>query len=173
MAESPAREPAVKSGGQSRGITKKGHQRGQRSSASRLSLGLIIFMKWVAFLFTLFIIAVIVFADLGILPRFLGWAYNYPNGDKVGHFVLFGLLNFFLTLAFTRSLPNGSRGRVALSTGLILTSLIILEEFSQQWFSSRSFDLIDLLMGCIGVTVGGFVALKINQWRQGQALAQK
>jgi VanZ family protein len=136
-------------------------------------------MKWVTFLFTLFILAVIVFADLGILPKFLGWAYDFPNGDKVGHFILFGLLNFFLTLTFTRPRHNWTpstrspqnhwdysgqrRERVALSISLALSLLIAVEEFSQLWFSARSFDLIDLLMSFVGVAVGGWIAFKINR----------
>jgi VanZ family protein len=120
------------------------------------------FMKWVAFLFTLFIIAVVITADLGILPRYLAPVYDFPNGDKVGHFVLFGLLDFFPTLAFARSLENSARRRVALTTGLILTVFIAVEEFSQGFFATRTFDLGDLLASCLGVALGGVLALRIR-----------
>ncbi len=120
-------------------------------------------MKWITFLFALFILAVIVLADLGILPHFLSIVYDFPNGDKVGHFILFGLLGFLLTFTFTRSLPNRTRALVALSIGLILMLLIALEEISQMFVSTRTFDLIDLLASYVGVVLGGFIALKIKE----------
>ena len=46
-------------------------------------------MKYLAVLFTLFIIAIIVLADKNALPPFIRAIYDFPNGDKVGHFILF------------------------------------------------------------------------------------
>ncbi len=119
-------------------------------------------MKRIAILFTLFIILVIVLADTGNLPRHLKSIYDFPYGDKLGHFVLYGLLNFFITLAFIRSLPARTPKLVALSIGLTLALLIALEEFSQKYFAKRTFDLIDLMAGYLGLIVGGFVALKLK-----------
>ena len=121
------------------------------------------FMKWITVLFTLFIIAIVILADFGILPRVLDVVYDIPHGDKVGHFVLFGILNFLLTLTFTRSRQRGTAERVALSTGLVLALLITLEEFSQIFFSSRTFDLGDLLASFAGVALGGLIAFRLNR----------
>ena len=98
-------------------------------------------MKWLAVLFTLFILLVIVLADAGILNQYVGFIYAFPFGDKAGHFILYGLLTLFLDLALFRARPDQSRKRLAIRCGLILALLIGLEEFSQQYFSSRSFDL--------------------------------
>ncbi|MBL8064152.1 MAG: VanZ family protein [Anaerolineales bacterium] len=120
-------------------------------------------MKIIAILFTLFILGIIVLADQNAIPPFIKALYDFPNGDKVGHFILYGLLNLFLTLAFLRALPKRTSSRVVLSVGLTLALLITLEEFSQQYFSARTFDLIDLTASLLGVLIGGWVAVKIKK----------
>jgi polysaccharide biosynthesis protein VpsQ len=120
-------------------------------------------MKHIAILFTLFIVVVVVLADAGKLPPYLKNIYDFPYGDKLGHFVLYGLLNFFITLATIRSLPARPPKWLALSIGLTLALLIALEEFSQRYFAKRTFDLIDLLAGYLGLMVGGFVAYKLKK----------
>jgi len=119
-------------------------------------------MKYLAFLFTLFIILVVILADINAFPPFVRRFYDFPNGDKVGHLVLFGLLNFFLTSAFlSRFKPDPKQ--VALSVGLILALAIAAEEYSQQYFSARTFDLVDLTASYVGVVVGGWVALRLKK----------
>jgi len=108
-------------------------------------------MKYISFLFLIFIIVVIVLADKGSLPHSIRALYDYPNGDKLGHFILFGLLNFFVTRAFLSSFPSQPRSWVALSVGLILALFIALEEWSQKFFSTRTFDFVDLLASYAGI----------------------
>lgn len=123
-------------------------------------------MKILAILFTLFIVAVIILADQHALPPFIRALYDFPNGDKAGHFILFGLLNFFLTSAFlSRLTPD--RKWVALLVGLTLALAVTAEEFSQQYFASRTFDLVDLSASLLGLLLGGWAALYIK--RAGQA----
>lgn len=119
-------------------------------------------MKYIGIIFLVFIIFVIVLADIGGLPASIRALYRFPNGDKAGHFILFGLLNFFLIRAFLASIPNRSRSQVVVSTSLILILCITLEEWSQQYFSARTFDLLDLLASYIGLASGAWVAWK---WR--------
>jgi len=120
-------------------------------------------MKYIAVFFFIFVIIIVVLADMGNLPRFLDVFYDIPNGDKLGHFGLFGLLNFFITRAFLSSFPSRPRGWVALSIGLTLALLITLEEFSQKFFAKRTFDLIDLFASLAGLLVGGWMALKTKR----------
>jgi polysaccharide biosynthesis protein VpsQ len=120
-------------------------------------------MKYISVLFSIFIIAVIVLADNGSLPHFIKVIYDFPNGDKVGHFILYGLLDFFITRAFLSSRPSKPIGWVTLSVGLTLVLLIGLEEFSQKFFTNRTFDLIDLSASYLGLLVGGWVAYKIRK----------
>ncbi len=119
-------------------------------------------MKYIAIGFTIFILVVILLADRGQLG-FLYFIYDFPYGDKLGHFILYGLLNFFLTRAFLSSGRTSSRNRVAFTTGLILAVLIGAEEWSQQFFSTRTFSLMDLLASYLGLIAGGWAALKIKR----------
>jgi VanZ family protein len=120
-------------------------------------------MTWIAILFTLFILLIIVMADAGILAQYLGFLYLYPFGDKVGHFILYGILAFLLNLALFRPAPSQSWKSLAVKCGLILALLIGIEEFSQQFFSNRTFDLIDLTFSYLGVAFFSWLALKIKK----------
>ncbi len=120
-------------------------------------------MKYISAFFLIFIIAVIVLADGGNLPRPIRAIYDFPNGDKLGHFILFGLLTFFITRAFLSSFPSKSRSWVTLSIGLVLALLIGLEEFSQKFFPTRTFNLIDLLASYAGIITFAFLAF---YWRK-------
>ena len=118
-------------------------------------------MKWLTILFALFIIWIIVLADQGNLG-ILKAVNQIPYGDKAGHFILYGILTLLLDLTLMRSLPNRSPKRVVVSIGLILALLIGLEEFSQQYFPSRTFDLVDLTFSYLGVIFFSWLALKIR-----------
>lgn len=116
-------------------------------------------MKWLAILFSLFIIEIILLADLGMLG-ILGVVNRIPYGDKIGHFLLYGILTLLIDLALFRSRPDLRRSLISLRVALILTLLIGLEEYSQQFFANRSFDLVDLFFSYLGVAFFSWVALK-------------
>lgn len=108
-----------------------------------------------ALLALLSLILIVRAADAGQLPDFITQLYNFKNGDKVGHFLLMGSVAFLVTLA----MPRDWRLR-----GLILLAgLIMLEEFSQLIFKTRTFDLIDLACSLAGVTVFGILSILLNQ----------
>src|SRR5919106_6585661 len=100
-------------------------------------------MKWLAILFSILIVIIIVLANMGALPRYLRFFNNLPYGDKAGHFILYGILTLLIDLALFRSLPFQRPKLVAVINGLILALLIGLEEFSQQYFANRTFSLLD------------------------------
>ena len=122
-------------------------------------------MKWLAILFSLFILLIIVLADMGMLSRALRFLHAIPFGDKAGHFILYGILVLLINLALLRSRPDKDRIPILLKTGLILGLLIGLEEFSQQFFANRSFDLVDLAFSYLGLVCFSWVALKTNAGR--------
>jgi VanZ family protein len=119
-------------------------------------------MKWLTILFIVFIIVVIVFANNGKLGS-LHFIYDFPNGDKAGHFILFGILAFLLDLTVFQALPYADRKRVAVMIGLILALLIGLEEFSQKFIPERTCSLFDLLASCVGVFFFSWLALKTKR----------
>ncbi len=119
-------------------------------------------MKHLAFLYGLFILAVIVLADLGRLDV-VGWVSRIPLGDKVGHFILYGILTLLIDLALLRALRGLSPRLLVLRAALTLALIIGLEEVSQRFFSSRSFDLLDLMFSYLGVIVFSLAALYIKR----------
>ena len=119
-------------------------------------------MRYFAALFLALIVGLIVLADADLLPDFINAIYDFPNGDKVGHFILYGLLNFFITRAFLSALPTRRGGWVTLSVGLILALFVALEEFSQMFFVARTFSLLDLTASFLGIVIGGLAAYKTN-----------
>ena len=116
-------------------------------------------IRRVAILFALFIFLIIVLADLGKLGIF-GYFNRLPMGDKAGHFILYGILTLLIDLSLFRSLPSRSRMQITLISGVILAVLIGLEEFSQQFFAKRSFDLVDLTFSYLGVIFFSWLAIK-------------
>jgi len=86
-------------------------------------------MKYISVFFLIFVIAVIVLADNGNLPYSIRALYDFPNGDKIGHFILFGLFDFVLTCAILSSRPFKYPVRVTLSIGMIL-ALLLPKNFS-------------------------------------------
>lgn len=116
-------------------------------------------MKWLTLLFTLFIVLIIVLADIDQLGA-LKQINRLPLGDKLGHFFLYGVLALLVNLTLFRALPSASRRRIVLSAGLILALLIGVEEVSQQYFSSRTFSLGDLSASYLGVMFFSWLAVK-------------
>ncbi|MEP6896850.1 MAG: VanZ family protein [Chloroflexota bacterium] len=115
-------------------------------------------MKWLTVLFSLFIIVIIVLADMGKLG--ILHILTAHNLDKVGHFVLYGILILLFDLTLIHALPNRSPKLVVVSIGLILAVLIGAEEFSQKLFPTRTFDLIDLTASYLGVIFFLWLALR-------------
>ena len=116
-------------------------------------------MKRFAITFGVFIVGIIVLADLGMLD-ILWFVNRIPFGDKIGHFALYGILTLLIDLAIVRSLPFSRRRLLVFRIALILALIIGLEEFSQQYFPNRTFDLVDLTFSYLGVIFFSWVALK-------------
>lgn len=119
-------------------------------------------MKWLTILFALVLIGIIVLADTGRLG-ILGVVYRIPYADKVGHFVLYGILALLVNLTLFRALPNQSRILIAVISGLVLALLIGLEEFSQRSFPNRTFSLADLGASYLGVIVFSWLAVRAKK----------
>jgi VanZ family protein len=120
-------------------------------------------MKWLTILFTLFIILIIVLADMGKLGTL--FLTRIPYADKAGHFILYGILALLVSLSLFRSLPPSlslrrSRKWVVVVSSSMLALLIGLEEFSQQYFSNRTFSLSDLTASYLGVIFFSWLATR-------------
>lgn len=122
-------------------------------------------MKKLTVLFAAFLLVIIILANAGSLG-FLAFIYDFPYGDKAGHFVLYGILSFLVNLTFLRWNLSQRPKRIAITVSLILALVIGLEEWSQNFFPKRSPDWVDLAFSYAGVTVGLWAAWKRAQNRR-------
>ncbi len=111
-------------------------------------------------LFALLIVVVVVAANTGRIPKSLERLYDFPDGDKAGHFLLFGMLGYLLNLSALRFYTTHPRGRVILVASLLLSTVIGLEEWSQALFPARTQSLTDLLASYAGVTLSAMLAYR-------------
>ena len=118
-------------------------------------------LKWLAVLFALFLVLIVILADTGNLG-ILKLVNRLPYGDKAGHFILYGILALLTDLALFRSFPLQNPRQVALLSGLILALFIGLEEFSQQFFVERTFSYKDLIASYLGVLFFTWLALRLK-----------
>ena len=109
--------------------------------------------RWATPVAALVLIAIVVAADRDALPLLLQRVYNYPAGDKIGHFVLFGGLAFLAALGFPRRTEPLAGVSVPVST-MVIVVLVTLEEASQAWFPGRTASVFDLLASYAGIAAG-------------------
>lgn len=101
----------------------------------------------------------VILADLGRLPYPVKFFIEQaPYGDKVGHFILFGALNFFVVRAARDA--KGKTLWAVIFLSLMVAVLVAIEEYSQNYFADRTPDWVDLFSGYAGMILGAFIALK-------------
>lgn len=114
-------------------------------------------------LFTLLIVAIVFAANTGQIPRWLKPLYDFPGGDQVGHFILFGILNFLLIKSALLLLPNRNPIRLVLTISLILSILVGLEEWSQSLIPARTMSMGDLIVSYLGVGLFAILAYRTRK----------
>ena len=82
-----------------------------------------------------------------------------PWGDKIGHFTLFGMLALLLNMAIKFCQIKIHTRRFHLGSVIVFVFAII-EEFSQLAFSTRTFDLVDMLFDLLGVGILSSIAFR-------------
>ena len=119
--------------------------------------------KWlllVTLLFSLLIVAIVIGANMDLFPYHVRQFYDFPGGDKLGHFVLFGILSLLLNRSALSLLPNHNPTRLVLTVSLLLSIVIGLEEWSQSLFPTRTMSLTDLIASYTGVTAFALFAYR-------------
>jgi hypothetical protein len=107
--------------------------------------------------FVILLIGMIIVANLGLEPAVLVFINEIPGGDKIGHFILMGLLSLFVNLSVgvkTTSIKSQS----FLTGSLIVILIVVVEEFSQLFLRHRGFELLDLLFDTAGIVIFGQLA---------------
>lgn len=80
-----------------------------------------------------------------------------PYGDKIAHAILYGIMAYLLNYGL-----NGKRWFRLEIGSLIVFSFALIEEVSQLYFPSRTFDWFDLLADVVGIVV----ATVIYRWKR-------
>jgi VanZ family protein len=116
-------------------------------------------------LFTIFyvglILTLVFMVDQGKYINLINFVHQIPFGDKIGHFILVGLLAFSINLSLHCSTFQLLQQRI-LKGSFIVFIFITLEEGSQYFIASRHFDLGDLLANYIGILFFSWLALLIK-----------
>ncbi len=118
-------------------------------------------MKYFAYLFIAFVIYIILTASLGLYNPFFKYVKEIPYGDKVMHVFLLGMFTYCTNILIkfhSFKLSN----RILLTGSLIIFVLATLEEISQYWIPTRTFDLMDLAGNYIGISLATFFILKYH-----------
>jgi VanZ family protein len=118
-------------------------------------------LKTASFLGFLFLLYLMWAADSGNLPSVAIAFYDFPYGDKIGHFGLYGLIACFLSLAFPQTRQVGK-----LHISIIMVIFLVFaigEEWSQSLFPRRTADPIDGLCSCLGILAGTWVAYRVRK----------
>jgi len=115
----------------------------------------------IAVLFTAFILFIIFSANTG---RSLAFFHikELPMGDKIAHASLIGMLAFILNLAM-RGKSFWKWNREWLTVSFWLTIIITMEEFSQAFIPTRSFDLLDLAANYFGIAVASWLIITMKR----------
>lgn len=112
-------------------------------------------MQRLAILITTLLIATISWAiymaNAGQQHALIDFVRDLPHGDKVGHFLLFGLLALFLNLALRFRCISVARISLPVAS-LLVCGVAVSEEISQIYLPTRSFDLMDIAADFAGIT---------------------
>ena len=122
-------------------------------------------------LFFAFIIGLIVLADLDKKNLIMDIGHAVPWGDKIGHFILFGTLALLLNVALKFKQIKIYKRMFHLGS-VIVFSFAVVEEISQLAFSTRTFDLIDVLFDLLGIGILSSVAFRRFLVRKLQEIAR-
>lgn len=124
-------------------------------------------VRWGVAVLWLVAVGFIVFcADRRLLRPFFAFITSHPGMDKLGHFFLIGMTAFLLNVAL--GLKQWKfLGRYWLLGGTLAAIGFTLEEFSQLWFPSRTFDLLDLTCDYAGILFFGWLARRVFSPKSG------
>lgn len=116
-------------------------------------------LKWFAIGFAIFILGIIILADLGYLRFLLRIVSRVEYLDKVLHFLLIGTLTFLVTGALIQTFSAFIKPDwLALITVIFFLVVFTIEEVSQIPIRGRDFSFKDLAANYAGILVFGFGA---------------
>jgi hypothetical protein len=117
-------------------------------------------------LFFPFILWIIIMADSGTENILFDLIKSVPQGDKLAHLGLYGLLTVLLNVALNFRALTIKNYPLQWGAVLVLT-FALLEEMSQYFFPNRTLDMIDVIADVIGIVLFSYISLR---WRKPQLL---
>lgn len=111
-----------------------------------------------AFIFFALILSIFIAATMGWTSALLA---KVPYGDKFMHFFLIGGFAFFMNLLLRNRKVSIGKWAILLGSTLVF-ALMTVEEFSQMFVSTRTFDLMDLACNYVGIFIIGGLSSKVK-----------
>ncbi|WP_165234576.1 VanZ family protein [Aquisphaera insulae] len=111
--------------------------------------------------FCVFLVSIIVAADMGLGPRIWGGLSRVPMGDKMCHAALMFTLCLLANLVVSCRKLRPGRGGLLLAT-TVIGILVLAEEVSQIWIPGRNFDLLDLTADAVGLVAADLAARRLH-----------
>lgn len=115
-------------------------------------------IRLLAFAFFALILTVFIAATMGWTSALLA---KVPYGDKLMHFFLIGGFAFFMNLLLRNRKISVGKWAILLGSTLVF-ALMTVEEFSQLFVSTRTFELVDLACNYAGIFVIGRLSKKVE-----------
>jgi len=125
-------------------------------------------IKWMTGVFILVLILIVVIANLGLGSTYFPFIYNIPGLDKIGHFLLMGVLSFLVNFLLKAKKVQILSFNI-LKGSLVVILVVTLEELSQLFLIYRAFSWLDLVFDLGGIFLGGQLAAWLNK-RQAQEI---
>ena len=128
-------------------------------------------MKWLTGIYLLILGVIVFLADQKQYQPLFRRVREMPYGDKLGHLILMGLLSFLLNMAL--GCRTWRVWRFELLRGSLIVALIVtLEEFSQLFFRTRTFDAVDLVFRLSGHLLVRTAGVLFNERRKAGPLGR-
>lgn len=126
---------------------------------NRVRLGTTHLMKIFAYLFIVLVIFIMLSATFQWENPIMGLIKGFKYGDKFAHLILIGILAYCIN--YLLKFKTIKRFNQNLLVGTIaITVFITLEELSQIWISTRTFDLMDLSANYVGIAIATLIIVK-------------
>ena len=124
-------------------------------------------MRVLALAFAAFVFTTSILTSSGYASEILRISGHLPGRDITGHFLLMGLLAFFVVMGFASARPAGRRLGVP-GAAFIVAVLVTLDELIQLTIPSRTFSLVDLGASYAGIVSFSLLAAVVMAVRRGR-----
>lgn len=125
--------------------------------------------RYITVLYFILLAGIVFLADNHQYHTLFNGIRRIPGGDKLGHFLLMGLLSFLLNASLSCRTVRVFAARVLLGS-VIACAAVTLEELSQIFVRYRTFDLLDLLFDYAGIWAFGRLAFCLKLRRERHSL---